>query len=309
MSTTELAIVIGVILGLILLPFVIAVLIRWFVPLDVPPAEEEEDEPQQASYNSLRDVWTSIVPHLTELRGRVLKAMIAIGLGTAVGSWLVFGAPLGKPLPEILVEQFVPPDVLVQTITPGEKFVSYMGVSLAVGIALAVPVIVYQIVAFIAPGLLPHEKRMLYTALPFVSELFLAGIAFGWFFTVPAAIQFLLGFSPSSRIVENPSLSSFLSTISTLLLWNGLVFELPAAVYLMARLGFVNTQSLARTRRYAIVVLTILAALITPTPDPYNMMILAIPMYLLYELGIQLTRLVPQRSSAPPLPEQAEAKG
>jgi len=94
-------------------------------------------------------------------------------------------------------------------------------------------------------------------------------------------------------VIARPSFESFVEVISTLMLWNGLIFELPAIVYLLARLGVVNTKLLARTRRYAIVIITIAAAVITPTGDPYNLLLLAIPMYLLYELGILLTRFVP----------------
>lgn len=90
-----------------------------------------------------------------------------------------------------------------------------------------------------------------------------------------------------------PSADSFFDTVSTLLLWNGFIFELPAIMYLLARLHIVSTQMLTSTRRYAIIAITVIAALITPTGDPYNLLLLAVPMYLLYELGIVLTRLVP----------------
>src|SRR5581483_2558404 len=159
---------------------------------------------------------------------------------------------------------------------------------------------------FFVPGLLPHEKRILFTALPFVTELFLAGLAFGWFFTIPAALNFLFTFGTSTRIEAQPTFESFIGTVATLLLWNGVIFELPAVIYLLARLGIVNTKMLGRTRRYAIVVITIAAAIITPTGDPYNLMLLAVPMYLLYELGILLSRFVPARATpgdggAPPM--------
>src|SRR4029079_2181593 len=95
-----------------------------------------------------------------------------------------------------------------------------------------------------------------------------------------------------------PSFESFISIVSTLMLWNGLIFEMPALIYLLARLRIVNAKMLGRTRRYAIVIITIAAAIITPTGDPYNLLLLAIPMYLLYELGIVLARLVPARGTA-----------
>lgn len=292
MSTLELGIIAGVMTALVLLPLIAIFVVQRLVPLAEGPASDEEPP---LEFDSLRDVWDSAVPHLRELRDRLVKASLAVGVGTLVGAWLVYGSPLGKPLPDILVDQFVPPNVNLQAIGTAETFVSYMGIALVVGIALAIPIIIYQIVAFVAPGLRPGEKRVLYIAIPFVSELFLAGLAFGWFFTIPAALQFLLNFGTSGRIITQPSLSDFLQTVSMLLLWNGVVFELPAVVFLLARLGLVNTRQLASTRRYAIVVITIVAAIITPTGDPYNLLLLAIPMYLLYELGIVLTRFAPKR--------------
>jgi sec-independent protein translocase protein TatC len=252
-------------------------------------------------FESLRDLWEDSVPHLRELRDRLVKSLVAIAIGTAIGFWLVNSPNLfGKTLPNILIDQFVPSGVKLQFVGPAEGFVNYMRIALVIGVAFAIPVIVYQLVAFFTPGLLPREKRVLFTALPFVTELFLAGLAFGWFFTVPAAMQFLLTYGGGDRIEARPSFESFVSIVSTLLLWNGMIFELPAVVYLLAWLGLVNTKMLARTRRYAIVIIVIAAAIITPTGDPYNLLLLAIPMYLLYELGILLTRLVPRRGSAQP---------
>jgi sec-independent protein translocase protein TatC len=108
----------------------------------------------------------------------------------------------------------------------------------------------------------------------------------------------LLNFGISGQIEVRPTPENFFSTITTLLLWNGLVFELPAIVYLLARVGAVNAKQLGQTRRYAIVIITIGAAIITPTGDPYNLLLLAIPMYLLYELGILLARFVPRPPTA-----------
>lgn len=298
MLTYEFYVAIGVIIVLIALPLVVMMVVRRLVPLE-EPVEAFEPAEDTGEIGSLRDFWESSVPHLIELRDRLFKAFLGVIVGAAIGSLLVFSSPLGKPLPLLLKDQFVPPGVELQAIAPAESFVSYMRVALVVGIALAMPVIIYQIIAFFAPGLLPHEKRMVFVALPFVTELFLAGLAFGWFFTVPAAMEFLLTFgaNPEEGIIVQPSLANFLSTVSMLLLWNGIIFELPAVIYLLARLGIVNTQMLARTRRYAVVVIVIAAALITPTGDPYNLLLLAIPMYLLYELGIILSRFVPQRQS------------
>lgn len=294
MSESELIVAISIIAVLVVLPLIVMVVVRFIVPLD--DAIEGEFEDPGPEMTTLRDYWDGAVPHLRELRDRLLKSIGAIILGAVVGFWLVSDySPIG-PLPVLIIKHFAPGRTL-EAIGVAEVFVNYMGIALLVGFAIAIPVVVYQLVAFFAPGLTGREKRVLFTALPFVSELFLAGLAFGWFFTIPAALQFLLNFGTDTGQIEvKPTPDNFFASITQLLLWNGLVFELPAIVYLLARLGIVNTKQLGQTRRYAVVVIVIVASIITPTGDPYNLMLLALPMYLLYELGIFLTRFVPKRA-------------
>jgi sec-independent protein translocase protein TatC len=295
MSQSELMIAIGLIAGLLILPLAVMMVVRLVVPLEDPVFElDESDLLMQPT--TLRDYWEGAVPHLRELRDRLLKSAAAVMLGAVVGFWLISEAsPIG-PLPQLIIGHFAPGRTL-QAIGVAEVFVEYIGIALLVGFTLATPIVIYQLVAFFVPGLTGREKRMLYTALPFVTELFLAGLTFGWFFTIPAALQYLLNFGISPQIEIKPTPENFFSTVTTLLFWNGIVFELPAVVYLFARLGIVDARMLARTRRYAIVVIVIAAAIITPTGDPYNLLLLAIPMYLLYELGILLARFVPRRRS------------
>lgn len=296
MTSTTLYIAIGLITVLIILPLVVMLLVRILIKDE--PEEEIEEIESVTEFQTIGDFWQGMAPHLFELRDRLVKALLAVGIGTSLGFYLV-NTPsiLGKPLPDFLVDQLAPGTIL-QGIGVGEVFISYMRIALVVGVALAMPVIVYQLVAFFSPGLLPQEKRIVFTALPFVTELFIAGVAFGWFFTVPAALQFLLGYGQSATVITQPTVDSFMGTVATLLLWNGIVFQLPAVIFLMARLGLVTAAQLASTRRYAMVVITIIAALITPTGDPYNLLLLAVPMYLLYELGILLARFVPKKKEA-----------
>jgi sec-independent protein translocase protein TatC len=306
MSSTEFLLVVGLLVFLIVTPLVIAVIVRMVVR-DEPISEVEPEAAEPvAQFETLGDFWSGMVPHLRELQSRLVKASVAVGIGTAIGFYLVSSPTLlGAPLPVVLIKHFVPPNVELQYIATAEGFVNYMRIALVIGVAIAMPVVVYQVFAFFVPGLLPHEKRIVFTAIPFVTELFLAGLAFGWFFTLPAALQFLLTFGTSDVVKARPSFESFISIVSTLMLWNGLIFEMPALIYLLARLGVVNAKMLGRTRRYAIVIITIAAAIITPTGDPYNLLLLAVPMYCLYELGILLARFVPARGTAgdgtPPL--------
>jgi sec-independent protein translocase protein TatC len=297
MSSANLVVLASILAGMILFPLLILGLVRLLIPAD-EPVEDVVESSTDSAPSTLGDFWDGLKPHLLELRDRLVKACIAIGLGASVGFYLVNNPVIfGVTLPDFMVQQLAPEGTVLKAVMVGEIFLRYLNIALVVGIIIAMPIIIYQLVAFFSPGLLNREKRIVYTALPIVTELFLAGIVFGWFITIPAALGFLLGYGNTATIQTEPTADSFFDTVSTLLLWNGIIFELPAIIYLLARLNIVSTKMLTSTRRYAIVIITIIAALITPTGDPYNLMLLALPMYLLYELGILLTRLVPRPST------------
>lgn len=306
MNTSQLIIAVIVLTILILIPLIVIVLVRWLVPLEDPIEDMVDATEPEIPTNNLQDFWSALAPHLIELRDRLVKASLAIAIGTSIGFYMVNSPKLlGTSLPEFMVKQLAPPGTQLQAVGVGEVFLGYMQIALIIGIILAMPIVVYQLVAFFSPGLLNNEKRMVYIALPIITELFLAGVSFGWFFTVPAALQFLLQYGQTSSISTVPTSDSFFQTVATLLLWNGIIFQLPAIMYLLARLNIVSTAMLTSTRRYAIVVITIIAALITPTGDPYNLLLLAVPMYLLYELGIILTRFVPKSEAIATEEQQA----
>ena len=299
MSSANLIVLASILAGMILFPLLVLGLVRWLIPAE-EPVEDMVETGTESAPSTLGDFWDGLKPHLLELRDRLVKACIAIGIGASVGFYLVNNPVFfGVTLPDFMVQQLAPAGTVLKAVMVGEIFLRYMNIALTVGIIIAMPMIIYQLVAFFSPGLLNSEKRIVYTALPIVTELFLAGIVFGWFITIPAALGFLLGYGNTATIQTEPTADSFFDTVSTLLLWNGIIFELPAIMYLLARLNIVSTKMLTSTRRYAIVIITIIAALITPTGDPYNLMLLALPMYLLYELGILLTRLVPRASIMP----------
>ena len=237
----------------------------------------------------------TLIEHLFELRTRLVRAMFGVLLGLGVGLFLVLGP---FKLVEIIITTFTPinPNYApVQSVGTTETFTSYMTVALTVGLIIGMPAIVYQLLAFIVPALTDRERRILYLSLPFVTLFFLSGIAFGWFITVPTAIRFLINFSQSPLIQAQPSISDFLGTITTLLLMNGVVFELPVIIYVLAFLGVVTAKQLGQYRRFAVIIVVIIAALITPTGDPINLLLLAVPMYLLFEVGVFMSRFVPNR--------------
>lgn len=232
----------------------------------------------------------SFTGHLIELRDRLLKSMIAVVLGLIVSFFFV------NSIIDVIID-LIPAKLasgrLIEPIAlkPTETFVTYFQVALVVGIVIALPVLVYQILAYVTPGLTPGEKGMLFRALPFVMVLFIMGASFIYFLVLPAALEFLLGFG-DPRISYQLPISEFVGFVTNFVLVGGLIFQLPLIIYLLARLHVVNTRLLKKARRIMIVVCFITAAIITPTPDPVNQTIVAIPMYLLYELGIFLSRLV-----------------
>ncbi|HHX64573.1 MAG TPA: twin-arginine translocase subunit TatC, partial [Chloroflexi bacterium] len=203
------------------------------------------------------DVEMSIWEHLNELRSRLLRVVIALVVATLIS--VVFT--------EHLINILLVPmgDYRPQTLAPAEALVVYFRVALIGGVTLAMPIILYQIIAFIMPGLLPHEKRYLYIMLPGVGICFALGVAFASFIMLPAAIHFMRGFL--STIVENNwTLDHYINFVTRVLFWMGIVFQTPLLIFLLAKLGIVDAKQLGRFRRYAILVISVIAAIVTPTP-------------------------------------------
>ncbi len=229
-----------------------------------------------------RDAELTIFEHLAELRTRLLWATLALVIGTALS--MIFASQVLQVLINPLGEQ-VP-----QTISPTEGFVVYFKVALICGVTLAMPMIVYQIVRFMLPGLLPQEKKYLYFLLPGVFVCFGSGVAFAALIMLPAAIRFMQGFLQT--IIENRwTLDNYISFVTRVLFWMGVVFQTPLLMFFLAKLGLVTAQKLAKFRKYAVLLISVIAAAVTPTPDPVNMMIVMLPLYLLYEVGIVLARI------------------
>lgn len=254
-----------------------------------PPAAEPDDagDPEEEGM--------SLLDHLIELRTRLIRASLGVLGGMVIGLLLVLGP---FQLMDFIIGTFAPTNDLyppVQAVGTAEAFTSYMTVALTIGIILGMPIIVYQLFAFIRTGLTREEKFAIYKAMPFVIGFFVTGLAFGWFITVPTAIRFLIGFSDSTLIQVQPTLSDFIRTITLLLVMNGVVFELPIIIYVLALLEIVTPAQLRSYRRYALVAVVIVAAIITPTGDPVNLALLALPMYLLFELGILLAHIPARR--------------
>jgi sec-independent protein translocase protein TatC len=230
-----------------------------------------------------RDKELSLMQHLGELRDRLMIATIAVVITTVVGFFfakqiiLALEAPahLGKPL---------------QIISPTEGFTTYMRVALFSGIALAMPVILYEIYAYVDPALRPGERRFILLLGPFILALFVGGMAFCYFILLPQAIQFLFTFG-SDVFEASPRASEYISFVTTFILGVGLVAEMPVVIFALTRIGLVSRDWLAKRRGYALIICFFIGAVITPTPDPFNQTLVSFPMYLLFELGLLLSRI------------------
>lgn len=228
-----------------------------------------------------------LVEHLAELRSRLIKCLIGVVLGMVLGFYFV--DDIFRALYN-LIEAATAGRATIQQIGPTETFTAYIKVSFLAGVALAMPVIVYQLVAFISPGLTRSERGYVLRALPFISILFFAGLAFAYFIVLRSALGFLLTFG-LPEIERNLRISDTISFVTNLMIWVGVSFEMPVVVYTLIKLRIVTANQLAAWRRYALILIVVAAAIITPTPDPLNMLLVAVPMYLLFELGIILGRI------------------
>ena len=227
-----------------------------------------------------------LTSHLQELRKRLILSFIAIGVGFALCYALadslfnILAAPLLKMMP--------PGGSLIFT-SVAEAFFTYMKVAFIAGFMLSSPFVLYQIWAFVAPGLYRNEKRYV---IPFVlagSCFFAFGVLFGYTVAIPVGFKFLLGYA-TDLIKPMPSMKEYLSFSIKFLLAFGIVFEFPVVLVLLARIGVVRAETLAKKRKYAILLIFVFAAVMTP-PDLISQVLMALPLIGLYELSIVLAKL------------------
>lgn len=240
----------------------------------------------------MNDRELSLRDHLQELRRRLLICVIALVVGTmiAFAFWEQGVELLKRPAQELNDGQGV--RLIATQVT--EALTTSFKVSLAGGAVLAFPVILYQVIRFVAPGLTGQERRYLLLFIPGAMLAFAGGIAFAYFVLTPQALPFLLTFGDD--VVEPlVRISSLVDVMLRLLFWMGLVFETPLIMFLLAQLGIVQAGAFSRFRRFWLVIAFILAAIITPTFDPVNQALVAVPLLVLYELGILLAKLAGRR--------------
>jgi len=227
-----------------------------------------------------------LTAHLQELRRRLILSFVAVGAGFAL--CYTFAQTIFDILAVPLLKMMPTGGSLIFT-SVAEAFFTYMKVAFIAGLILASPFVLYQIWAFVAPGLYRHEKRYV---VPFVlagSFFFALGIFFGYYVALPVGFRFLLGFA-TDFIKPMPSMKEYLSFSIKFLLAFGLMFEFPVVLVLLARIGVVDSKTLAKQRKYAILLIFIFAAVLTP-PDIISQVLVALPLMGLYELSILLSKI------------------
>jgi sec-independent protein translocase protein TatC len=231
----------------------------------------------------------SILGHLHELRRRLIRSLIAVAIASVIAfifyDWIFYILKLpAEGISLIYIEMT-------------EMIGTIMKVCLIAGVILAMPYLVFQGIMFVSPALTSREKKYVYFILPWIALMFMGGVVFGYFILIPPATKFLISFgsdiaSPEIRV------GNYVSVIARLLLAIGIVFEMPVITTFLARLGVLKPKWLSDHRRTAIIFAFILAAIITPTFDPINQSLVAIPLIVLYEMSIWLARWVYKKPAA-----------
>jgi len=233
-----------------------------------------------------KDKKLTTLEHLSELRSRLIKCVIAVLITTIIA--FVFS----RQIFHILILPTENINLIYTEMT--EMIGTYMKVSLISGIILAMPYLVYQLIMFVSPALTRKEKKSIYLILPWIALMFAGGVAFGYFILIPPATNFLLTFG-ADIATPQIKIGNYISIVTRLLLAIGLVFEMPVITTFLSRIGVITPKWLAQKRKPAIIFAFILAAIITPTFDPLNQTLVAAPLIILYELSIWLAKLVQRK--------------
>jgi len=233
----------------------------------------------------------SVVEHLDELRKRIMISVIAICVGVAIAfiakDWVfrIIMAPLvhgtGQP-------------IKLLTLSPTEPFMSVLKVSIYFGLLLALPVLLWQLWAFIMPALYENEKKKVLPYVLFTTALFAAGVLFGYYVVLPIGLKFLVGYG-GDIFDQQQRAGEYISFVTLFLLAFGVVFEMPAVIVLLASADLVGHRRLRSSRKYTIIGIAFAAMVLTPSQDPVSMLLMMAPLILLYELGIVLARIIDRR--------------
>ncbi len=229
--------------------------------------------------------------HFKELRQRFVRSLIALAVAAAIA--FIFYNQIFE-----ILKGPAPDDVKFIAIELMENLTTVFKVCLTAGLVIAMPYLVYQLFAFLSPALTSKEKKFVFTSIPFVAGLFIAGVLFAYFIALPPAIGFLTGFADQVAEVE-VRISNYVDIATRLLVAVGLSFEMPLIIMVLARVGITSPSWLAKQRKIWVIIAFVLGAIITPTFDPINQTIIALPLIVLYELSIWLSKLVYRKKKEP----------
>jgi sec-independent protein translocase protein TatC len=242
--------------------------------------------------------------HLEELRIRLIRCCIAIAVGTCVS--YAFKEKIFDILSQPLINAMHKGDKLIFTgIT--EAFFTYIKISLFSGILISIPIILYEFWMFTAPGLYQNEKKVILPVVIISTFFFVGGALFAYFIVFPYGFKFLLEFA-SENIQAMPSMREYLSFSAKFLLAFGLIFEMPIVITLLAWMGLVTKDFLTKNRKYAVILIWVVAAILTPTPDIVTQAMMAVPLMFLYEISIFGARIFGRKPMEESSPEPAEQK-
>jgi sec-independent protein translocase protein TatC len=249
-----------------------------------------------AKKDELEGTEAPFVSHLVELRDRLIRAVIAIGIAFGVlmfwpgpgGLYDLLAAPMVAHLPQ--GTKLIATNVISPILVP-------LKITLMAAFLVVLPVVLYQVWAFVAPGLYSHEKKLVLPLVVSSTILFFTGVAFCYFLVIPGMARFIQSFAPAA-ITAAPDIEQYFSFVLTLFFVFGVAFEVPIAVIVLARVGIVSIAQLKQFRGYFVVASFIIAAVVTP-PDVISQLALAIPMCILYEVGIWSAQLFIKHTKAP----------
>jgi sec-independent protein translocase protein TatC len=259
----------------------------------------------------------TFLEHLEELRWHIIRSVIAIvsfSITAFIFKRIVFDVILlGPSKPDFWTNRMLchfgqrmditglcintNPLVLQNTAVAGQ-FIAHIKISLIAGLLVGFPYMFYEFWRFIKPALYQNEQRHASGAVFYIALLFFMGVMFGYFLITPFSINFLYNYHVSEIVKNIPTLASYNTLISSIVLASGLLFELPVLIYFLSKVGLITPSFLKRYRKHAIVVILLVAGIITPTPDMFTQLMVAIPMLFLYEIGIILSRRVEKQREA-----------
>jgi len=241
----------------------------------------EKDQPEEIQKSSM-----PFLEHLEELRKRLLRAFVAVVICAILAFYF------SDSIMRFIMRPLEGTPLFNMQVTG--TFYAYMKVSIFTGILASLPIVFYQLWRFIAPGLYRKEQVTILPLVLISTVLFLIGAGFCYYLALPVALKFLLGFA-SDLIANYVTVDSYISFVGFLMLAFGLAFQLPVLAYFLGRFGLISSAMLAKGRRYAIVTILVVAAVVTPTPDMFTQLLLAVPMYALYEISIIVVKLTGRR--------------